>query len=79
MEVRLGPWVPTVEHGSSRLTRRQAFTQEATMSDPKDQQQADELELDAETVKDLEAKDEDAEQVRGGNTHTCACQGTQQV
>jgi hypothetical protein len=42
----------------------------ATMTDPKEQQsdrdQPDELELDAETVKDLDADAKDAEAVRGG-------------
>ena len=32
----------------------QAFTEEATVSDPKEQQQPDDLDLDAETVADID-------------------------
>jgi hypothetical protein len=45
------------------------------MNDPQAQpHDGDDLDLDAETVTDLEVQDEDAEKVRGGRTHTCACQ-----
>ena len=36
------------------------------MSEPNEQQQPDDLDLEAETVKDLEASEETTEEVRGG-------------
>ena len=46
------------------------------MSEPREQQrEPDELDLDAEAVKDLEVREDEGEQVRGGHTNTCACQG----
>ena len=44
------------------------------MSDPKDEQrEADELELEAETVADLEVEEQDADEVRGGCKTTFPC------
>jgi hypothetical protein len=47
------------------------------MTDPREQQgehdEADELELDAETVKDLEADPKSADAVRGGACDTESC------
>jgi len=52
------------------------------MTDPKEQQskghERDELELDAETIKDLELDEQDAKDVQGGRFHrsastTCPC------
>ena len=43
------------------------------MSDPKKQEeQGDDLDLDAETVRDLELKDNEADAVRGGSIIDCA-------
>ena len=43
------------------------------MTAPKDQQQEpDELDLDAETVSDLELGERDADAVKGGSAGTCA-------
>ena len=45
------------------------------MTDPSEQQQEpEELDLDAEDVKDLEVGDKDGDKIKGGHTHTCACQ-----
>jgi hypothetical protein len=44
---------------------------EALMSDPKDHRDSDELDLGAETVKDLEPSGDEAEDVRGGATLDC--------
>ena len=43
------------------------------MSDPKQEQQpeSNELDLDAETVRDLELGDQDAEAAKGGNSVGC--------
>jgi hypothetical protein len=45
------------------------------MTDPKAQQQqnekADELDVDAETVRDLEVRDDDGKDVKGGYIRTC--------
>ena len=47
----------------------QAFTKEANVSDPKEQQQEpDELKLEPETVRDLDVDDTDAEGVVGGQS-----------
>jgi hypothetical protein len=48
------------ETWSGRRLRRQAMT------DPKEQQRDEDLDLDAETVRDLEPDDSDAEKVEGG-------------
>jgi len=45
------------------------------MTDPKEQQETrepDDLDLDAETVRDLEPSESDAEDVRGGRPAPCA-------
>jgi hypothetical protein len=49
------------------------------MTDPKEEQQQDreELDLDAETVRDLEPTDSDADAVRGGLADQCACSVTE--
>ncbi len=48
------------------------------MNDPKEQRpEADELQLDAETVKDLQPSPEDADEIRGGKCvagYTYLCQ-----
>jgi len=41
------------------------------VSDPKEQQQSDELDLDAQTVRDLELQEENAGDVRGGSEGAC--------
>jgi hypothetical protein len=50
------------------------------MTDPKDQQrerdEPDELELDGQTVKDLEADADSAEAVRGGGCPLTSCAGS---
>jgi hypothetical protein len=54
------------------------------MSDPRHKQrEPDELDLDAETIKDLDPGEEDADGVRGGvvanMTHTCNCQAVSNI
>ena len=56
----------TIESASPYACVRQAFTEEANVSDPTEQQDSDDLDLEAETVKDLDVSEEQAGELRGG-------------
>jgi hypothetical protein len=60
--------------------RQQLGRRETTMTGPKTQQrergEPDELELDAQTVKDLDPNAESAEAVRGGGCPLTSCAGS---